>query len=238
MRLAQLEIFGFRQQFRLVPDIVKETHEQRQAADEQQRTENRIDFADDLVHRKQRGADIINENDPDCGPEQRGSRFHNRNQACRNIHEYRHYQQQNDRYEEAEYFRRDFPEGVFHQFRQIGPVVPDRHHARREIMHGSPDDIADRDNDEHDIPEHDTEDHADHRSDAGDVQELDQHVFPVGQHDIIDAVGMEFCGSLPVIGTEDPFHHPAIDHVPAEQESNTAEKPPHFYINSCFCISC
>ena len=88
------------------------------------------------------------------------------------------------------------------------------------------------------IPEHDTEDHADHRSDAGDVQKLDQHVFPVGQHDIIDAVRMEFCGSLPVIGTEDPFHHPAIDHVSAEQESNTAEEPPHFYINSCFCISC
>ena len=113
------------------------------------------------------------------------------------------------------------------QFRQIGAAVADGHHARYEVMHRAADDVADRNDQEDHRAELDSENHADDRSDSGDVQKLDQHVFPVWDHDEIDSVAEFFRGRFPVIRFKDSFNETSVGEVTDNQQYDAAKKPEH-----------
>ena len=188
-------------------------NQDRSRSDQQKHSEERIQRADDLIHREDRGYDIIEENHSDGDPEKFASRHHAVDETRGDIDEYRDDQEKQQDHENSEYGIDRFAHRHIDQGRQVRAFVAKRHHARCEIMDGAADDIADRDDQEDDLAEFNSQDHADHGSDPRDIQQLDQHVFPVRQDHIIHAVVVCYRGSLPVIRTEDVFHESSVPAV-------------------------
>ena len=88
-------------------------------------------------------------------------------------------------------------------------------------MHGAADDVADGDGNKRDGPEQDALDGPEDGAGACDVQQVDQHVLPLGHGDVVHAVLLGISGGLPVVGAEDLFAEPSIQGGTAEEDHET-----------------
>ena len=83
------------------------------------------------------------------------------------------------------------------------------------------DDVADGDGDEGDWPEQNPLDRADNGAGAGNVQQIDQLVFPLGHGDVVHAVLFGVRGRLPVVGAENMFTEAPIHRGADDQNGQT-----------------
>ena len=213
---------------------IPETHDQQhhkqcRRAGQQHDRKDRIEHADDLVHREQRRGDVIYENDRHRPPEKRNVRQKALvDQLRRHVDEYRHYQQQKQNGEPRKKFRVGVPQIVPDDLRQVRPVIADRHHAGQKVMRRARDDAPQRNNQEGEFSEFDADDDADDRPDPGDVQQLNHHVLPFRKHDIVHAVRVADGGNGAVVRPDDAFDQLPVGKITGDQQNDTAQKIQHF----------
>ena len=94
-------------------------------------------------------------------------------------------------------------------------------------MHGAADDVADGDGNKRDGPEQDALDGPEDGAGACDVQQVDQHVLPLGHGDVVHAVLLGISGGLPLVGAKDLFTELAVQGGTTEQDHKADDESCH-----------
>ena len=211
-----------------VPD---EGAEHGERADEEDGPEEGVDGADDLVHREEGGDDVVEEDDPDEDPEprdvRRGGGGQPGGEVGRDVDEDGHDQQEEDHQEDGVGLGVPAAEGALGQGGEVGALGAQAHEAGDAVVHGPAEDAADGDDPEALPAELDADDDADDGAHAGDVEQLDEHVLPHRQGDVVDAVGLGVAGRGAVVGAQQALNEPAIGEVAEDEEENAADEPGH-----------
>ena len=94
-------------------------------------------------------------------------------------------------------------------------------------MHGAADDITDGDGNKGDGTKEDALDGAKDRAGTCNVQQIDQHILPLGHGHIVHTVLLGIGRSLPVIGTKHLFADRAVDSGTHEQDDKADDECNH-----------
>ena len=231
----------------------KKTEKHARRHEHQQRTEKRINTADNLVNGQDGGNDVIHEND--ANPDQHqsiaadparcgfGYRADGSTHACgtsgaaesllgqtgkqirRRTHEH-----------DADQYEQNQGEDVnqmLDRHAQIAPghrgngsaVIADGDHPAAVIMHRTGKNTADHNPQHRDRPVQRAENRAENRAGTGDIEELDQPDFDFGHRHIIHAIGTGMCGGKTLwLDAKDFFNKCAINEIPADQQGDTEQK--------------
>ena len=211
--------------------------------EQQDRTEYRIDAADDLVDREYGRDQIIYEDhavDHPCGnrvyspvkPEYLG-----RGDIAGGVDEYRAYQKEQQAAEDLVYGVDTFVAVFADHVRHLCPAVAQADHAGEVVVHRTADDIADRDGDKCDGSEEDALDRSEDRAGACDIQQVDQAVLPSSHRNVIYAVFFCVGRRLPVIRSEDVLAELSVKGGADEKDHETNDECNHVVKPPClFCI--
>ena len=106
-------------------------------------------------------------------------------------------------------------------------------------MHRAADDITDGDGNKGDGAKEDALDGAKDGTGTCDVQQIDQHILPLGHGDIVHAVLFGIGRSLPVIGAKHLFADRAVDGGAHEQDDKADDECCHTHtlLNICSLFS-
>ena len=203
-----------------------DAHENRERGENQKGAENRVDAADNLVNREEGADEVVGENHRDSNPEQRlrnvaageNRRIH---ESCRRVGEHRTHKDERDRNERHHDFCRAFAQELAGKRRNVVAVVAHADHAAEVVVHRTAEHVAEREQYKHDGSELDAENHANHGADTGDVQKLNENVFPVRHGNAVNAVRVCKRWGLAVVGAEYTFNELAVGEISNDEDCNT-----------------
>ena len=109
----------------------------------------------------------------------------------------------------------------------LGTAVTQADHTREVVVHGAADDITDGDGNKGDGTKEDALDGAKDRAGTCNVQQIDQHILPLGHGHIVHTVLLGIGRSLPVIGTKHLFADRAVDSGTHEQDDKADDECNH-----------
>ena len=112
-------------------------------------------------------------------------------------------------------------------FRHLSAAVTQADHAGEVVVHGAADDVADGNGQKSDGPEQNALDRPDDGAGAGNVQEVDQTVFPAAHGNIVHAVFFGIGGGLAIIRTEHLFAEASVQCSAADQDDQADNKCCH-----------
>ena len=98
----------------------------------------------------------------------------------------------------------------------VHSVISHADHARKIIVHGSAENVAERHEQEDDRSEFNAQNDTDDGTDSRDVQQLDEYIFPVRKDHSIYTVWVSDSWSLSVVGTEYVLHEFSIGEVASD----------------------
>ena len=150
--------------------------------------EQRIDLADDLVDRQQRGQYVIDEYDGRPERQIETVRRQLGEQAGRSGHEYGADQYHQQHREDPHELLEPASEESADRLGQAFSVVAERDHAREKIVHGSGEDTAQYDPQVGSRAELGSHDRSEYGTEARDIQELDHEDFPRRHRNVVDSV--------------------------------------------------
>ena len=118
--------------------------------------------------------------------------------------------------------------GIFaDHVRHLGAAVAQADHAGEIVVHRSADDVADRDRDERDRSEKDPLDRPQDRAGTGDVEQIDEAVFPAAHRYVVDAVLLCVRRRLAIVRTEDVLAELSVDRSAYEKDHEPNDECSH-----------
>ena len=159
------------------------------------------------------GKIVVEENSDGGVPENGGVGLHRVDNLRGNVDEYRYDKQKQKRHKDRKYPVKTPPEVHSHERGQIRAAVAHRHHSREEVVRRARNDVANRDYHENYRPEFNPQNHADNWPYPRDIEQLDKHILPVRQADVVDAVELRDCGSRAVVGGDHLFDETPVGHI-------------------------
>ena len=181
----------------------------------------RIDLADNLVHGHHRGGHVVEEDEDHphhlVAPDAAENDGRAVDEECAHQHHHQHG-------EEDESLARRGAEVEARELRQSAAVVPQGEHAADVVVHGTSEDTSQHNPEICRWTEPHTHDGSEDRSCSGDVQELNHEDTPRWQHHVVNLVRLADGRGLAVVGTEDAFGHPAVNHIAQKKGNDTNSK--------------
>ncbi len=203
-----------------------DAHENRERSENQECAENRVDAADNLIDGEEGTDEVVGKNDCDGNPEQCRRNVATRknrsvHESCRRVGEHCTDEDERHRNECHHKLCRPLAQELAGKSRNIVTVVAHADHAAEVVVYCTAEDVSDREQDEHDGAKLDAKNHADHRTDACDVQKLNENVFPVRHGDAVNAVRVCESRGLAVVGAECAFDELAVGEISEDEDCNT-----------------
>ena len=190
----------------------------------QDQTENRIDTADDLIDREYRCDQIVDEDHrvDDPGRSLLRSSAEAEYLCCCDIsgcvNEYSADKEQQNADKDIIQNIYRLVCVVLNKLRHLGTAVSGADHAAEIVMHGSADDISDRDCKECNGSEQNSLNRSEDRAGSCNVQQVDQAVLPGLHRNIVDAVLLRVSGCLTIIRSEDVLAKLTVQESPADKD--------------------
>ena len=228
---AGLESLGLGEEPGVGESVPDQRAEHGQRADEEDGAEEGIDGADDLVHREERGDNIVKEDDADENPEpgkvRRGGGGEAGGQVGRDVDEDGDHQQEQDHEEDGVGLGVPAAQGALREGGEVGALGAHAHEAGDAVVHRAAEDAPHGDDPKALPAELDADDDADDGPHAGDVEQLDEHVLPHRQGHVVHAVGLGVAGRGAVVGAQEALNEAPIGEVTQDEKENAADEPGH-----------
>ena len=203
------------------------------SGEQQDRAEDGVNAADDGVDGEHGGDQVIQEdhavNDPggDGGRLAVEAEYGGGGNVAGGINEHSAHQQQKQAAEHIVYVENALIGIALDHLGHLGAAVAQTDHAGEIVVHGAADDVADGDGDKCDGPEQNALDGPQDGAGAGDVQQVDQAVFPALHGDEVHAVLLGIGRGLTVVGSENLLAEASVQRSAAEQDHKTDDKCCH-----------
>ncbi|MPM15416.1 hypothetical protein SDC9_61787 [bioreactor metagenome] len=216
----------------------KQANKHAYRGEQQNGAENRIDLADDLVDGKDGGDQVIGKDDTvdDPGGDRGGGAVKAENllgsDVAGGIDEHRAHQQQKHADKDLIDAVNSLVAVLADHVGHLASAVAQADHAGKVIVHGAADDVADGDGQKCDGPEQDALDWPDDGAGAGDVQQVDQTVFPFLHGDVVNAVLLGIGGRLTPVRAKDPLAETAIGRCSSHEDQKSNEKCCHKFTHA------
>ena len=217
------------QRIALDEDADEHTH----SGEQQDRAEDGVNAADDGVDGEHGGDQVIQEdhtvNDPggDGGRLAVEAEYGGGGNVAGGINEHSAHQQQKQAAEHIVYVENALIGIALDHLGHLGAAIAQADHAGEIVVHGAADDVADGDGDKCDGPEQNALDGPQDGAGAGDVQQVDQAVFPALHGDEVHAVLLGIGRGLTVVGSENLLAEASVQRSAAEQDHKTDDKCCH-----------
>ena len=211
----------------------KDPNEHADRREEQDRAEDWINAADDLVDREEGRDEIINEDNSVDDPRRYRCccAVKTKDLCCRNIARCVDEHRANQKQQQA---AEDLVDGVdafvgifADHFRHLCAAVAQADHAREIVVHRTADDVADRDRDERDRSEKDPLDRPQDRTGTGNVEQIDEAVFPAAHRYVVDAILLCVRRRLAIVRTEDVLAELSVDRSAYEKDHEPNDECSH-----------
>ena len=202
----------------------KQADEYAKSREQQDRAEDRIDPADDLVDGEQGGDQVVNKNHAIDDPGGDGSSLAVKTEdlsgsdVAGGVDEHSAHQQKQ---QGAEHLVNtiDALVGVLADHgSHLAAAVTQADHAGEIVVHGAADDVGDGDGDKCDRPKQNALNGSKDGAGTCDVEQVDQGVLPASHGNVVHAVLLGVGGSLPVVGAKDLFAELAVQCGAYEQD--------------------
>ena len=204
--------------------LCKDCNEDADCREDQNQTEDRVNTADDLIDREYRCDQIVNKDHGVDDPG--GSLLRSSAEAeylsccdiagCVNEYSADKEQQNADK---------DIIQNIYclicvvlNELGHLGTAVAGADHAAEIVMHGSADDVSDRDCKECNGSEQNSLNRSEDRAGSCNVQQVDQAVLPGLHRNIIDAVLLRVSGCLTIIRSEDVLAKLTVQDSPSDKD--------------------
>ena len=182
--------------------------------EQQGKSENRIDFSDNLVDGQQGRQDIIDEDGPNPEPEIEGG-------GCQAGEDTGGARNKNDSHKHQQHYREHphqlpcrIPQIDADDFGYAQPVVPHREHAREIVVHRPRKHGSKNDPHERDGPPQRSGNGTEDGTQTGNIQELNKENAPPGHRNEVDPVTHGYGrGRPPGVGFHQPFQVSGIKNV-------------------------
>ena len=206
----------------------KQADEHAQSREQQDRAEDRIDPANDLVDGEQGGDQVVDKDDTVDDPGGGGSGLAVKAEDLRSsdvaggVDEHGAHQQQK---QGAEHLVNtiDALVGILADHgSHLAAAVTQADHAGEIVVHGAADDVGDGDGNERDGPEQNALDGSKDGAGTCDVEQVDQGVLPASHGNVVHAVLLGKGGSFPVVGAKDLLAELAV-HCGAHEQDHKAD---------------
>ena len=199
--------------FRDMIPFEKQTAGNTDSHEDQAEAEERIQFPDQLINRQERSTEIIEQQDNQ--PEVIAQRGDLGQQAGRASGEGNAYQDQQDNGEATHDVTHGRPQVFAAQFGNGCPIIPFGQYAGNEVMDTTCKHSTERDPQEYGRTPHSTSQSTEDRTQAGNVQQLNQENSPVFHRYVVNTIFQTIGRSLSVIDrrTEAAFYVSAINEI-------------------------
>ena len=216
-----------------------DAHDDTNGHDDQADAEQRINLADDLINGNEGSDEVIDENQHQ--PEQGGGQEAGRTEVLAQGDDQAGRAHRKDGAHHDQQHHREHTHDVLHGVAQIfaghfgdgAALVAFADHTGEVVMNAAGKDGAEGDPQEHDGSPQSTLHGAEDRSQASNVQQLDQEQLPLGHHDIVNTVIDAHGGSFAIVRAKGVVHHFTVgkvaDHQNGEADNKTYHKDSSLY---------